>query len=57
MTKLCHRTIQQFRDRVDFTQVSGQAQEATAQRSHALNSFSRLNNIDTHDIAACFGQT
>ena len=55
--ELGHRTIQQCRDTVDFTQVSRQAQETTAQRRNALDGFGRFNNVDTHDIATRFRQT
>ncbi|MNR11869.1 hypothetical protein D3C85_1281880 [compost metagenome] len=57
MTKFCHSAVQQFRDHIDFTQVSGQAQEATAQRGDALDGFSRFNNVDPDDVAARFRET
>ena len=53
---MLHRAIQQFRNGVDFTQVSGQAQETAAQRGHALDGFRWLNNVDTHNIATRFRQ-
>ncbi len=56
-TELSNRTLQQLRDGVDFTQVSGQAQETTAQRGHTLNGLLRLNDVDPDDITASFRQT
>jgi hypothetical protein len=57
MTEFRHRAIQQFRNGIDFTQVGGQAQETAAQRRHALDGFSRFNDINPDDIAARFRQT
>jgi hypothetical protein len=46
MTEFSHRAIQQFRNGIDFTQVSGQAQETAAQGRHAFDGFSRFNDIN-----------
>ncbi|CCJ99353.1 hypothetical protein BN130_2023 [Cronobacter malonaticus 507] len=57
MPELGHRALDKRRDRVDFTQVSRQAQKTAAQRSHTLNGFRRFDNINAHDIAARFCKT
>ena len=57
MPELRHRAIQQFRDRIDFAQVRGQAQETTAQRGDALDGFRWLYDVNPDDITARFRQT
>lgn len=57
MPKLRHRAIQQLRDRIDFAQVRGQAQETAAQCGNALDGFRWLNDVNPDDIAARFSQT